>query len=80
MDYEKFSGIINRTVFSDSKMKLLHSIAMQPENFVGLFRPTKPEVKIAQNLSQSHEIKFGYAFEQLADLYLQAEIERYAVK
>ena len=71
MNYDQFSRLINRTVFSDSKVKLLQSIARQPENFVGLFRPTTPEVKIAQNLSQSHEIKFGYAFEELVRLYLK---------
>ncbi len=72
MDYETFVGIIHKAVFSDSKLKLLESIARQPENFIGLFRPTKPEVKIAQNLSQSQEIKFGYAFEQLVYKYLEA--------
>lgn len=70
MNYEQFARILNETVFADFKVKLLASIAQNPENFVGLFRPTKPDVKIAQNLSQSHEIKFGYAFEELARLYL----------
>lgn len=70
MEYKQFSDLINQTVFSDYKAKLLVSIARQPDNFIGLFRPTKPEVKIAQNLSQSHEIKFGYAFENLVREYL----------
>ena len=71
MDYCKFTQIIHKAVFSDSKLKLLENIAKQPNNYIGLFRPTTPEVKIAQNLSQSHEIKFGYAFEILVDEYLR---------
>lgn len=70
MDYENFSDVLNKAVFSDSKVRLLRSIANSPNIYIGLFRPTKPAVKIAQNISQSHEIKFGYAFENLIRQYL----------
>lgn len=71
MDYIKFESVINDALFADSRKKLLSSIAQYPENFVGLFRPTTPKAKIAQSLSQSYEIKFGYAFEKLVQLYLK---------
>ena len=71
MDYKRFADTINSTVFSEFKVKLLQSIANHPSIYVGLFRPTRPEVKIAQNLSQSHQIKFGHALEQLVRLYLE---------
>jgi len=72
MEYERFRSIINQTVFAnDSKEELLVKIADSPQIFVGLFRPTTPEVKMAQYVSQSHEIKFGYAMEQFMNLYLE---------
>jgi Holliday junction resolvase-like predicted endonuclease len=35
-----------------------------------LFRPTKPKAKLLQNLLQSHEIRFGDAFEKAIEQYL----------
>ncbi len=71
MHYEHFSEILNHAVFGNSKANLLRGIATSPDRYVGIFRPTKPEAKIIQNLSQSHEIKFGDAFEHLSKLYLE---------
>jgi len=36
-----------------------------------LFRPTKPKAKILQNLLQSHEIRFGDAFELIIEKYFE---------
>ena len=71
MDYKKFENIFNKTIFEKSKSKLIEKIAKCPQRYVGLFRPTKPQAKIIQNLSQSHEICFGDAFEVLIEDYLK---------
>ena len=70
MNYEKFAGILNTTIFGRSKAHLIEKIASEPNRYVGLFRPTKPKAKLLQNLLQSHEIRFGDAFEQILDAYL----------
>ncbi len=71
MDYKKFEDIFNKTIFEKSKPDLIRKIATYPERYAGLFRPTKPKAKIIQNLLQSHEIRFGDAFETLIEKYLQ---------
>ncbi len=71
MDYKKFEYIFNKTIFEKSKPDLIRKIATYPERYAGLFRPTKPKAKIIQNLLQSHEIRFGDAFEILIEQYLQ---------
>ncbi len=71
MDYKKFEDIFNKTIFEKSKPDLIRKIATYPERYSGLFRPTKPKAKIIQNLLQSHEIRFGDAFEILIEKYLQ---------
>jgi len=63
MEYKKFKQIFNETIFEKSKADLLEKIANSPTRYIGLFRPTKPKAKILQNLLQSHEIRFGDAFE-----------------
>jgi Holliday junction resolvase-like predicted endonuclease len=50
---------------------LLEKIAEYPSRYIGLFRPTKPKAKILQNLLQSHEIRFGDAFEKAIEEYLE---------
>ena len=54
--------------------KLIRNLAKYPERYVGLFRPTKPQAKLIQNLTQSHEIKFGDAFETLIEMYLRENL------
>ncbi len=71
MLYKKFESIFNETIFEKSKPDLIRKIAKYPERYAGLFRPTKPKAKIIQNLLQSHEIRFGDAFEILIEQYLQ---------
>lgn len=65
MDYKKFCSILNKHIFDGEKRELLKNIAEKPERFIGLFRPTKPGAKILQYILQSHEIRFGDAFEEL---------------
>ncbi len=71
MQYEKFKNIFNETIFEESKAILIEKIAKYPNRYIGLFRPTKPKAKILQNLLQSHEIRFGDAFETAIEEYLR---------
>jgi len=50
---------------------LIEKIAKYPNRYIGLFRPTKPKAKILQNLLQSHEIRFGDAFEEAIEEYFK---------
>lgn len=71
MEYNKFRKIFNTTIFEKSKPDLLEKVAKYPERYVGLFRPSRPKAKIIQNFLQSHEIRFGDAFETLIEEYLR---------
>ena len=71
MKYEKFKNIFNETIFEESKALLIEKIAKYPNRYIGLFRPTKPKAKILQNLLQSHEIRFGDAFEEVIEEYFK---------
>jgi len=64
IDYQEFSQIFNKHIFEGEKKELLKKIIERPERFLGLFRPSKPGIKILQHLLQSHEIKFGNADER----------------
>ena len=71
MQFSVFSNILNETIFEKSKADLLEKISNSPSRYIGLFRPSKPKAKILQNLLQSHEIRFGDAFEKLIEKYLE---------
>lgn len=71
MNYEKFCSILNKHIFEGEKKELLKRIAEKPERFIGLFRPTKPGAKILQHILQSHEIRFGDAFEEIVEEFLK---------
>ena len=70
MEYSNFKKILNDYIFEKSKANLLIKVSKYPERYLGLFRPTKPKAKLLQNLLQSHEIRFGDAFEKLIEEYL----------
>jgi hypothetical protein len=63
MQYSVFCKILNKQIFENSKRDLVEKIAEYPDRYIGLFRPTKPRVKLLQNLLQSNEIRFGDALE-----------------
>lgn len=65
MDYVAVAAILNKHVLGRGKAELFRKIALNPERFVGLFRPTKPRAKILQHLLQSNEIRFGDAVEEV---------------
>lgn len=71
MRFEDFKKVFDGTIFEKSKADLLEKIAKYPDRYIGLFRPTRPKAKILQNLLQSHEIRFGDAFEAVIEEYLK---------
>lgn len=71
MDYNSFCSTLNRHILEGEKRELLKNIAERPERFIGLFRPTKPGAKVLQHILQSHEIRFGDAFEELIEEILR---------
>ena len=71
MRYSKFQELFNEVVFAKSKAGLLKKLAKHPERYVGIFRPTTPQAKVIQNITQSNEIRFGDAFEKIIGEYLE---------
>lgn len=72
LDYEYFKDTFNAKLFQDSYSDLIRKIAEYPERYIGLFRPTKPKTKLIQNITQSHEIRFGDALEFIFERYFEA--------
>ncbi len=65
MDSKKAIRLLHSQVFEADKINIIEKLALNPERYLGDFRPTKPRAKIIQNLLQSHEIRFGDAIELL---------------
>ncbi len=73
LEYSYFKNTLNAKLFEDSYSDLIRKIAENPERYIGLFRPTKPKTKLIQNITQSHEIRFGDALEFIFEKYFEAE-------
>ena len=71
MKYDDFINIFNRRIFDGAIESLISSMAKSPSRFVGIFRSTPPKAKVLQNISQSQEIKFGDALEEIIGIYLE---------
>lgn len=71
VDYSEFKNILNKKLFENGFSDLLCKIADNPDRYIGLFRPTRAKTKLIQNITQSHEIKFGDALEVLVEIYFQ---------
>jgi hypothetical protein len=69
--YDKFVYILEKHLHKDEKIALLKSLAENPNRFVGIFRPTNPKTKIRQFLTQSGEIRFGDAMEEIITEFLK---------
>jgi len=72
LNYDYFQDCLNKKLFEDSYSDLFRKIAENPERYIGLFRPTKPKTKLIQNITQSHEIRFGDALEFIFEKYFAA--------
>lgn len=68
LNYDEVKLVFNQKIFENSRIDLIEKLSKYPSRYIGLFRPTKPYTKIIQNITQSHEIKFGDAFEILIRL------------
>lgn len=71
LEYEYFKYSLNARLFKDSYSDLIKKIAENSERYIGLFRPTKPKTKLIQNITQSHEIRFGDALEFIFEKYFE---------
>lgn len=71
MNYDHFVRVFNRRIFDGAIESLISSMAKSPARFVGIFRSTPPKAKVLQNISQSQEIKFGDALEEIIGMYLE---------
>lgn len=69
ISYKSFQTNLNSKLFENSYSDLLQKNADNPERYIGLFRPTKPKTKLIQNITQSHEIRFGDALECIFEQY-----------
>lgn len=70
IDYKDFTEELKHTVYKNAKADLINKVADNPDRYVGIFRPTSPELKLIQNVTQSHEISFGDFIEDIITLYL----------
>lgn len=70
--YSYFESTLNSVLFENSYKELIEKIAVSPERYVGIFRPTRAETKLIQNITQSHEIRFGDAMEIIFQKYFEA--------
>ncbi|MDR2423737.1 MAG: hypothetical protein LBD59_03320 [Prevotellaceae bacterium] len=74
MEYSKFKHIFKETIFEKLKADLLEKIASNISGWNSdLFCLKLTKAKILQNLLQSHEIRFGDAFEHVIEEYLRLE-------
>ncbi|MDR2065843.1 MAG: hypothetical protein LBP85_09095 [Prevotellaceae bacterium] len=72
LEYNQFKQIFNETIFEKSKADLLEKIASDISSWNNeLLCPSISKAKILQNLLQSHEIRFGDAFEHVIEKYLE---------
>lgn len=71
LEYGIFVNMLNTKLFEGSSVDLIKKIVTSPDRYVGLFRPTKPKTKLIQNITQSHEIKFGAALEDISEEYFK---------
>ena len=71
LDYDFFVKELNDALFEGSYADLFSKIAASPDRYIGIFRPTKPKTKLIQNITQSHEIRFGDALERIFEFYFE---------
>jgi len=72
LEYEVFKKELNEKLFEGSSAYLIQRIVRSPDRYIGLFRSTRPKTKLLQNITQSHEIKFGDALENIFEEYFKA--------
>ena len=74
LEYKEFLTIFNKVLKNTTEeinYELLVKLVKEPKRYIGIFRLTNPQTKLLQNLSQSREIKLGYAIEELFTYYIE---------
>ena len=59
LDFDEIKEDFDNKIFANSKADLITKLSKNPSRYVGLFRSSNPKTKLLQNITQSHEIKFG---------------------
>ena len=72
--YEYFVEKLNNKIKLDESFcyDLLINVIKNPNRYIGIFRLTNPKTKLIQNVTQSHEIKFGDFMEEIVTEYISA--------
>ena len=72
IEYETFLEKLNDKIKSgeDFYVELLKNIIKNPNRYCGIFRLTNIKTKLLQNVTQSHEIKFGDFMEEILTEYI----------
>ena len=52
LDYNEFVDELKKTVYKNAKADLINKVASNPDRYIGIFRPTTPELKLIQNITQ----------------------------
>ena len=71
--YEYFVNKLNERIKSDENFyyELLVNVINNPKRYTGVFRLTNAKTKLIQNVTQSHEIKFGDFMEDIVTEYIE---------
>ena len=65
LDFDEIKNDFDKRIFENSRADLISKLSKYPSRYVGIFRSSTPRTKLIQNITQSHEIKFGDGFEIL---------------
>lgn len=71
MEYSSFKQIFNKQIIQKSKTDLLEILGSEKQNTFSPNYQGSLRIKILQNLLQSHEIRFGDAFETAIEEYFK---------
>ncbi|NLZ33353.1 MAG: restriction endonuclease, partial [Clostridiales bacterium] len=72
LSYEYFKKKLEDKIVSgeDFYVQLLQTVIDNPNRYTGIFRVTNAKTKLVQNVTQSHEIKFGDFMEDIVTDYI----------
>ena len=73
ISYKEFCNLLLKHIYSGEGfyLELLQNVIKNPERYCGLFRVSNAKTKMIQNVTQSNEIKFGDAIEELTTEYIK---------
>lgn len=65
LNFDEIKNDFDERIFENSRADLITKLSKYPSRYIGIFRSSTPRTKLIQNITQSHEIKFGDGFEIL---------------